>query len=380
MSEYQRYEFMTTDRPLTRGELEEVRRLSSHIEASSSHALIEYHWGDFKHDPIEVLRQFFDGFLYWANWGAPQLAFRFPRGVLPADLLDGYDLDEFATFTRYPECDLLDIHFGEMEGPDEWVEYDLGSLMPIRDELMDGDTRALYIVWLAALGQTGAYDEEETYEISTPPVPPGFGALTAAQQSLAELLQVPSEMLKAAARHSARTTPQSTPTDEDVASLIELLPEVRRREYLARLIRNESGLSRLLISELRELRPESGASAPQGQPVNFATLLAESDAIRQQIEREQREREERARQKRRQVVHDHQDDYWRQATEAAERGSGYGYDLATGVLVELRAVADHYGEMEAFEQRLRDWVAPHLRRPAFVKRLRDNDFPLPDTH
>ena len=378
MSEYQRYEFMMADRPLTRGELEEVRRLSSHIEASPSHALIEYHWGNFKHDPIEVLRQFFDGFLYWANWGAPQLAFRFPRGVLSADLLDGYDLDEFATFTRHPECDILDIHFGEMEGPEEWVEYDLGSLMPIRDELMDGDQRALYIVWLASRDQVDAYDEDA--ETGDPPVPPSFGKLTAAQQALAELLQVPSEMLKASAHHSARATPRSTPTDEDVASLIELLPEVRRREYLARLIRNESGLSRLLISELRALRPESGASAPRGQPVNFATLLAESDAIRQQIEREQREREERARQKRRQVVHDHQDDYWRQATEAAERGSGYGYDLATGMLVELRAVADHYGEMEVFEQRLRDWVASHLRRPALVKRLRDNDFPLPDTH
>ena len=114
MSEYQRYEFMVADRPLSRGELEEVRRLSSHIEASSSHAIIEYHWGDFKHEPIEVLRQFFDGFLYWANWGAPQLAFRFPRGVLPANLLDGYDLEDCATFTRHPECDILDIHFGEM--------------------------------------------------------------------------------------------------------------------------------------------------------------------------------------------------------------------------------------------------------------------------
>ena len=379
MSEYQRYEFMTTDRPLTRGELEEVRRLSSHIEASSSHALIEYHWGDFKHDPIEVLRQFFDGFLYWANWGAPQLAFRFPRGVLPADLLDGYDLDEFATFTRYPECDLLDIHFGEMEGPDEWVEYDLGSLMPIRDELMDGDTRALYIVWLAALGQTGAYDEEETYEISTPPVPPGFGTLTAAQQSLAELLQVPSEMLKAAARHSARAASSPAPAADDPADLIELLPEPRRREYLLRLTRNEPGLSRLLISELRALRPERANPAPPpGKQVIYVALLGESDAIRQQMERERLEREERARQQRRQEVHDHQDDFWRQATDGAERGSGYGYDLATQVLVELRAVADHFGEMEAFERRFRDWVAPHLRRPAFVRRLQDNQFPLPD--
>ena len=164
MSEYQRYEFMTIDRPLTRGQLDAVNALSSHIEASSTHALIEYHWGDFKHDPIDVLHKYFDGFLYWANWGSPQLAFRFPHGILPVDLIDGYDLDDFVTFTRYPDYDILDIHFGEMEGPDEWIEYELGSLIAIRDELMEGDLRALYIVWLAGQRMIEGYNEEEDEE------------------------------------------------------------------------------------------------------------------------------------------------------------------------------------------------------------------------
>ncbi len=39
MSEYQRYEFMTIDRPLTRVQFDAVNALSSHIEASSTHAL-----------------------------------------------------------------------------------------------------------------------------------------------------------------------------------------------------------------------------------------------------------------------------------------------------------------------------------------------------
>src|SRR5712692_5319860 len=230
MSEYQRYEFMTIDRPLTREQLDAVNALSSHIEASSTHALVEYQWGDFKHDPIKVLHEFFDGFLYWANWGAPELALRFPHGILPVDLIDGYDLDDFATFTRYPDYDILDIHFGEMEGPDEWIDYELGSLIPIRDELMDGDLRALYIVWLAGQHMIGGYDEdeeedeEEDYEISVPPVPPAFGTLTAAQQALADLLQVPQELLVAVARHSNAAV--SSPVD-DVAAWVKLLPPDR---------------------------------------------------------------------------------------------------------------------------------------------------------
>src|SRR6266704_5383227 len=228
MSEYQRYEFMTIDRPLTRAQLDAVNDLSSHIEASSTHALIEYHWGDFKHDPIKVLHEFFDGFLYWANWGSPQLALRFPHGILPVDLIDGYDLEDFVTFTRYPDYYILDIQFGEMEGPDEWIDYELGSLIAIRDELMEGDLRALYIVWLAGQHMMGGYDEEEdeeeVWEISVPPVPPGFGTLTAAQQALAELLQVPQELLDATARHSKAAV---SSTGDDFAAWVKLLSPER---------------------------------------------------------------------------------------------------------------------------------------------------------
>src|SRR3989442_15661165 len=266
MSEYQRYEFMTIDRPLTGAQLDAVNTLSSHIEASSTHALIEYHWGDFKHNPINVLHEFYDGFLYWANWGAPELAFRFPHGILPVDLIDDYDLDEFVTFTKYPHYDILDIHFGEMEGPDEWIDYELGSLIAIRDELMEGDLRALYIVWLASRLMIEGYDEEEDEEdeeeedeeeqeeedeeISVPPVPPGFGTLTAAQQALAELLQVPQELLVATGRHSNAAV---SSTGDDFAAWVKLLPLDRRNEYLVRLARNEPGLSRLLVRKFSEL-------------------------------------------------------------------------------------------------------------------------------
>ena len=376
MSEYQRYEFMTSDRPLTQTQQREVKRLSSHIEASSTHALIEYHWGNFKHDPIAVLYSYFDGFLYWANWGAPQLAFRLPRGVLPTNLLNGYDLDEFVTFSPRPEYDILDIHFAEMEGPDEWIDYDLGSLMSIRDELMDGDLRALYIVWLAAQRQLGSYDEEENYDVYAPPVPPAFGALTSAQQALADLLQTPRELLNAVARHSVGKAPSP---EEDVADLVELLPPERRLEYLKRLAHNEPGLGRLLAHELRTLRPGvASVASPLGKQVTYATALAESQVIKRQMEQDQREREERARLRALQQIHDHQDEHWQRVTLAAERGSGTGYDEATRLLVELRGVADHFGESRAFQEHFQAWVQPHLRRPAFARRLRENEFPLPE--
>jgi len=33
----------------------------------------------------------------------------------------------------------VDFRSYQMEAPDEWTEYELGSLIPIRDELMEGE-------------------------------------------------------------------------------------------------------------------------------------------------------------------------------------------------------------------------------------------------
>jgi hypothetical protein len=377
MSEYQRYEFMTSDRPLTRAQLDAVNGLSSHIEASSTHAVIEYHWGDFKHNPIDVLHNYFDGFLYWANWGAPQLALRFPHGILPADLIDGYDFDDFVTFTQHPDYDILDIQFGEMEAPDEWTEYDLGSLIAIRDELMAGDLRALYIAWLASMRMLGSYDEEEEDEIiSAPPVPHAFATLTAAQQALAELLQLPQELLDAIAQHSKAA---KMSTDDDFGAWVELLPQERRKDYLIRLAHNESGLSRLLVKELRELGQGETKMAPStGEHVTYATLLAESKAIEAAREHKRREEEQLARHRHLQNIHDRQEDYWGQVEQAVTRKSSTGYDEAVKLLVELRDAADQFKESPRFQTRFRAWVRPYMRRSALLERLHKNKFALPE--
>ena len=375
MSEYQRYEWMTVDRPLTKKEMEEVEDLSSHINVSSTSAFVEYHHGDFKHDPIDVLHKYFDGFLYWANWGSPQLAFRFPHGILQRNLLDGYDLEDFATFKRYKDYDILAIQFGEMEAPDYGTEYDLGSLIPIREELMQGDLRSLYIVWLAAQEMMGSYDEEEEYEIDVPPVPPGLGDLSEAQEELAALFQVSEELLVAAAEHSATAKPAAQETNEDIAALIELLPPERHSEYLLRLALNEPGLGRLFLRELHDLRRDkNGKTSTEGERVTYATLLAESKTTRTRLERERREQAEAEHRRHLQDVDEAKDRYWRDADEAASRGTSSGYDEAVRLLIELRDAAEYFMESQAFQSRFRAWVQSHMRRPALIKRLQARNF------
>jgi len=379
MSEYQRYEFMTIDRPLTRAQLDEVNQLSSHIEANPTHAFIEYHWGDFKHDPINVLYRYFDGFLYWANWGSPQLAFRFPHGVLPANLMDDYDFEDFVTFTRHNDYDILAIQFGEMEAPDQWIEYELGSLIPIRDELMEGDLRALYIVWLASQCMMFGYEEdqeEEDYEIIVPPVPPAFDKLTEAQMSLVELLRVPEELVLAASQHSIGT--MSPIRKDDFDTWISSLPEERKDEYLLRLAHDEPGLSRQFVRDLRELHQDKDSvRASTGERVTYATLNSESKTIKARREREKREHEQAERLRHLQYVHDHQEQYWFQINQAVEHTVGARYDDAVRDLVELREAAKHFHETKEFEERFYSWVQSYRRRPGLMDRLRRHQFVVP---
>jgi hypothetical protein len=195
-----------------------------------------------------------------------------------------------------------------------------------------------------------------------PPVPPGFGTQTAAQQALAELLQVPQELLVATARHSNAAV---SSTGDDFAAWVKLLPPERRNEYLVRLARNEPGLSRLLVRELRELGQDKTRATPStGEHVTYATLLAESKGVKAQLEHEKREQERVARQLHLQDIHNHQDDYWHQVDQAAMRTTGTGYDEAVRLLIELRGAADQFKETREFQERFRAWVLPHLRRPA----------------
>ena len=111
MSEYQYYEWQTVDRILTAEEQAAVNRLSSHIDVSSSQAVVTYNWGDFKHDPKEVLLKYFDAHFYLANWGSLHLMFRFPKGLIDEADIEPYCVDEYISFETIGQYQVLDLDF-----------------------------------------------------------------------------------------------------------------------------------------------------------------------------------------------------------------------------------------------------------------------------
>ena len=121
MSEYQIHEWQTVDRLLTDEEQDAVRGLSSHMEVSASRAVVTYAWGDFKHNPRKVLAQFFDAYLYLANWGSRRLMFRFPAGLLSREAIEPYCVADRILFNAEGRFDILEMDLSEEEGGG-WIE------------------------------------------------------------------------------------------------------------------------------------------------------------------------------------------------------------------------------------------------------------------
>src|SRR5262245_19848933 len=142
MSEYQYYEFRTVDRPLTRAEMGELRKLSSRAEISATRFANEYNYGDFRGDEDAVLARYFDVFLYVANWGTHRIAFRLPLGLIDADAFRPYCAEDSVVLTVKQPYAILDITYSE-EGGWGWEEGEdyLDDLVPIREELLAGDLR-----------------------------------------------------------------------------------------------------------------------------------------------------------------------------------------------------------------------------------------------
>ena len=202
MGVYQYYEFLAADRPLSEREQAEVREWSTRAEITATGFVNEYEWSDFRGDPTDLVRRYYDAHLYLADWGTRRILLRVPRDGL--DAADQYTVDDLVTVERTDDHLLLDLISEDDE--DQW-DYEpqdrLTVIAGVRAELLTGDLRALYLAWLAAYGtwerdedafDAAAEDERE------PPVPPGLDRLTVPQRELARFLRLDDVLLTVAAR------------------------------------------------------------------------------------------------------------------------------------------------------------------------------------
>ncbi len=376
MSEYQYYEFQTIDRPLTAEQQAVMRKLSSRVDLSATRVIFNYSYGDFRGEPLKVLEQHFDALLYIANWGSKQVAFRFPRGSIAAALLEPYLLGDeesyVGDFHTTPQHMILNLEIRE-EGGYGWIEGEglLDPLIPLREAILRGDLRALYLFWLrCAADQADWVVDEEDAELEPliePPVPPGPGQLDPALRAFAEFFAIDQDLIAAAAEAS----PNLTATDEPLDRWVTLLPEAERSAYLLRVARGESHIGIELLRRLREIGGAGKPAASTAPRRTFADLQAA--AQRQEQLRVQREQEatERARLAKLADLAKREAQIWASIPALLAKRTASGYDESVALLAELRDLAVHQGQRAAFDAKLAQVIEAYVGSPALQRRLKE---------
>lgn len=90
MSEYQYYEFIAIDKPLTSQQMAEMREVSTRANITATSFVNEYQWGDFKGNPKNWVDKYFDAFVYTANWCSCQFMLRVPLDCLSTKIVQTF--------------------------------------------------------------------------------------------------------------------------------------------------------------------------------------------------------------------------------------------------------------------------------------------------
>ena len=368
MSEYQYYEFLALDRPLTDQQRAELRSISTRAEITATRFVNEYQWGDFKGDPRKLMERYFDAFLYLANWGTRRLMFRLPRGVLDSKTAERYCYTDTASLIETGSHLILSLYV-DREPDDYWDQPggQLAAMVQARAELAAGDLRLLYLAWLLAL-QSDEVDDEDT----EPPVPAGLEHLSASLQAVVDFFEIDEDLIAVAAASSP-----SIQEPEGMAGWITSLPAEQKDALLARVAAGEGAQVRALL--LRRFRTASGSppTAPARTAAELWQAVSNRKAARAKAaERSQRQAEARtaAAQAASYAKHldqlaTHTEAAWEKAAEWIETKRPRDYDLAVSLLRDLQALADRQEDPAAFRKRFLDLRAEHQRKPSLLDRF-----------
>lgn len=355
MSEYQFVHFLALDRPLDAQQLEFMERQSSRAEVSQWEFTNEYHFGDFHGKSEEMLRRGYDVHLHYANFGIRKLMFRLPMG-LPCDqrTWDAFQPEYGIEWhsDKQGRGGILEIQpeadAGTYREEVDEVDSLLEEIAPLRELLMAGDLRPLYVAWLACSGDDDALE---------PPVPAGLGALPPSLIAMADFYELSEGLLEAAAECS----PMLPKGSDDIGTRTKAWAARQSKDELQELV------TRLLTDDvavvrgetLARIRDEAGATAwPVTEPTRtLGQLRATAEVLQDRTRQREAQAKEKARRARLAKIAADPQKVIAQAAELVKKRSTKCYDEAAQSLADLReALGPEHGPPQA------QAVAEKLRR------------------
>lgn len=381
MSEYQYYEFQSVDRPLTKSEQEALSKLSSRAQISSSRAIFVYSYGDFPGQEKQVLIKYFDAMFYIANWGSLQLMFRFPKGLIDIELMQKYCIEDIVEVSEINDFVILEISINEEEGFDGWIEGEgnLSSLIGLRQEILQGDYRLLYLAWLKGITYLDELDDEDEDERDDydanddenddkeglePPVPPNFGKLSSSLQAFIDLFEVDEHLLKAAI--SASVAKPSIPE----SSITEAIKKLDRSEvdtFLLRLLKGESNLSIELRNKLSGMIEVKQDQNPGKRTIRQLLASAEKEEKKEEYKIEQKAKA--ARIKELEALAKRKTAVWEDIDALIQKGTSSSYDEVVLLLLKLQDLAEYQNQTVKFFTLVQQLHNKYSSRSALKRRL-----------
>ncbi len=376
MSEYQYYEFQAIGRPLGEADRKALRALSTRARITATSFTNAYEWGDFKGDPAKLMECWFDLHLYLANWGTHRLMIQLSKRLVDRRRLEDFLHEvDCAELKASGENLILDILREELEPEDDRDDSSgwLAALTPLRADVLGGDLRLFYLLWLTAV-------EADAVEPDAMEPLPGIGPMTGALEAFAEFFRIDADLVAAAAERPAGTMAAEPASSDAIRRIVTALPDREKTKLLAHL----AGGDPHVASEFRALvrdRLACESSAPAITPCSVGELRARAHAIRTQRERaeadkaraerkRQAEGAEKFRRARLDAIARRGEGVWREIEAEIERRNASGYDKAASLLLDLKAIAGERGATGDFIRRLGTIRARHARKERFIERLR----------
>ena len=375
MSEYQYYEFLAVDQPLGKEDVAALRKLSTRARITATSFTNHYNWGDFKGDPMKLMARWFDLHLYFANWMSRRLMIRLPERLL--------DKNRLLTFLRDVGCIEIEMS-GENVIIDIWHDYEpdtftdaddgtgwLAGLAPLRADLLSGDWRMLYLLWLTAV-QAGTAKDHETEPLA------GIGPLNGGLETFADFLHIDPDLVRAAAEESPYTSVTDSSADATHAA-IAAMPDEEKTALLERLATGDPHVVAEVQGRLRGVLAPTTVETQDGQRT-VSTLRARADEIRKarkaaEAARREAKRQERAREaeKKRRIRLNYLKrrglSVWGEIESEIQKRNADGYERAAGLLTDLRVLAEEDNTLDAYSERLSALRTRHSRKARFVERL-----------
>jgi hypothetical protein len=372
MSLYQYYEFRAVDRPLSRTEQDELRKISTRARITATGFVNHYEWGDFGGDPDRLMARYFDLFLYFANFGSRRLSIRLPKRLLDAAGLKRFTTSNDSVRVRTAgdhvivDVILYDIEAEYDDRGDGWLE----ALAPLRDDILDGDLRPLYLIWLMAVESGEAPDD------AIEPLP-GIGPLKPSHEAFAQFFYIDGDLVNAAAEVAPAQSAVEPPR-EAVAKAINSLAATEKAAYLLRLYDGDP----LLRAELRRRCRASTSPVGDQRPRRTAgELRAAAERLREERDRAEAKRALAAQRKREREEAKARDvrldalarrgeaAAWRDVEELIGQRNNPAYDKTAALLADLRELALRQGTDDVFHHRLVELRTRHRTKRRLVERL-----------